>query len=401
MANSYWVGSNVSSRNDYEVYLSQTVVSWEELFQLYPISNMQGWGSNSNYILGNGTTTSVSSPISIGQNQSWKQVSPTLNWTHGINATGSLWAWGSSAGVGGLGNGNASDTFSTPVQIGSDKDWVTLSSWFHVLGIKNNNSLWVWGTGTSGELGLNATSSVYSPTNLTSQGNVWISCTAGSSYSLAITTSGSLYSWGSNNLGQLGLGDTANRSTPVQITGATWKQVAASIDFYSPHTLAIQRNGTLWAWGSNSRGQLGDGTTVAKSTPVQVGSDNNWVQVANGNEYSVAIKSDGSLWAWGNNFFGQLGNGTELNNYSVPQQIGNLTNWRWISARNAATYAVKQDGTLWSWGYGQQGQLGNGQSGPGTVTSSPQQVGSLTNWKTVTGGYQYAFAISWPTTPSS
>lgn len=401
MANSYWVGSNVSSRNDYEVYLSQTVVSWDELFQLYPISNMQGWGSSlSGYRLGNGNTTSVSSPITISANQKWKQVAPTVYWTHAINSNNSLWAWGSSVGVGGLGNGNANDTFSTPVQIGSETNWLSLSSWTHVLALKNDNSLWVWGLGDSGELGLNATSSVFTPTNLTSLGNIWLSASAGSSYSLAITASGRLYAWGKNNAGQLGLSDTVNRSTPVQVAGQ-WRQIAASADATFPHTLAIGLDGTLWAWGDNTYGQLGDGTTTAKSSPIQVGSESTWSTVANGERYSVALKSDGSLWAWGSNFYGEIGNGTALNNYSVPQQIGNLTNWRWISAKNAATYAVKQDGSLWSWGYGEQGQLGNGQSGLSALRSSPQQVGSLTNWKTVTGGYQYAFAISWPTTPSS
>ena len=402
MANSFWVGSNVTVRNDYEVYLSQTVVSWDELFQLYPISNMQAWGSNSNYVLGNGTTTGVSTPIAIGATQKWKQVAPTLYWTHAISSTNSLWAWGYSNSVGGLGNGNANDTFTTPVQIGSESTWLTLSSSYtHGLAIKNDNSLWAWGDGTSGGLGLGATSSVFTPTNLSSQGNVWISCSAGTYYSMAITASGRLYSWGKNTVGQLGLGDTVNTSTPVQIGTQQWLQVAASNDFVSPHTLAIRRDGTLWAWGANGSGQLGDGTTVDKSSPIQVGSESTWSKVANGGRYSVALKSDGSLWAWGSNFYGNIGNGTSGNNYSVPQQVGNLNNWRVISADNFSTYAVKQDGSLWSWGYGVQGQLGNGQSGGGYAVNSPQQVGNLTNWKTVSAGYQYALAVTWPTSPSS
>ena len=399
MANSFWVGSNVAVRNDYEVYLSQTVVSWEELFQLYPLSNMQAWGSNSNYILGNGTTIGVSDPISIGSSQKWKQVSPAFYWTHALSSTNSLWAWGTSASVGGLGNGNSNDTFSTPVQIGSDTTWLTLSSSYgHVLAIKNDNSLWVWGQGSSGELGLGATSRVFTPTNLFSQGDVWISCSAGNSYSLAITASGNLHSWGNNSSGQLGLGNTTSTSTPVQIAGQQWIQVAASPDFNYPHTLAIRCDGTLWAWGNNTYGQLGDGTTAAKSSPIQVGSESTWSKVANGDGYSVALKSDGSLWAWGSNLWGNIGNGTSGNNYSVPQQVGNLNNWRSISTRNFSTYAVKQDGSLWSWGYGAQGQLGDGTT---ASKSSPQQVGTLTNWKTVTGGYQYAMAVTWPTATNS
>jgi alpha-tubulin suppressor-like RCC1 family protein len=132
-----------------------------------------------------------------------------------------------------------------------------------------------------------------------------------------------------------------------------------------------------------------------------VGSESTWSKIANGDVYSVALKSDGSLWAWGRNLWGNIGNGTSGNNYSVPQQVGNLNNWRSISARNFSTYAVKQDGSLWSWGYGEQGQLGDGQSGGSYATSSPQQVGTLTNWKTVTGGYQYAMAVTWPTAPNS
>ena len=394
MANSFWVGSNVAVRNDYEVYLSQTVVSWDELFQLYPISNMQAWGSNSNYRLGNGTTTSVSSPIAIGASQKWKQVFPANYWTHAISSTNSLWAWGTSATIGGLGNGNANDTFTTPVQIGSETAWLTLSSDTHVLAIKNNNSLWVWGSGASGALGLGGTSSVFTPTNLSNLGNVWISCSAGSSYSLAITAAGSLYSWGDNNFGQLGLGDTVNRSTPVEIAGQQWLQVAASLS----HTLSIRRDGTLWAWGYNNSGQLGDGTTVSKSSPIQVGSESTWSMVSNGDRYSVALKSDGSLWAWGSNIYGQVGNGTSGNAYSVPQQVGNSNDWRFISASGDSTYAVKQNGSLWSWGLNSSGQLGDNTT---TSKSSPQQVGTLTNWKTVSAGYQYAMAVTWPTTPNS
>ena len=152
-------------------------------------------------------------------------------------------------------------------------------------------------------------------------------------------------------------------------------------------------DGNLYAWGWNSYGQLGintASTTVYYSSPVQVGSLTNWKQVSGGYYHTTAIKTDGTLWTWGYNAYGQLGNGTTTN-YSSPIQVGPLTNWKQVAGGQHHTAAIKTDGTLWTWGYNISGQLGNGNVG---YYSSPIQVGSLTNWKQVAGVYNHTIAIA-------
>ena len=142
-------------------------------------------------------------------------------------------------------------------------------------------------------------------------------------------------------------------------SGATGETVKSQIAAGSYHTLAIKSDGTLWAWGYNYSGQLGDGTTSNKTTPVQIGTGTNWSQIAAGGYHTLAIKSDGTLWAWGYNSYGQLGDGASGGgNYkTTPVQIGTGTNWSQIAAGGYHTLAIKSDGTLWAWGnyYGQLG----------------------------------------------
>jgi alpha-tubulin suppressor-like RCC1 family protein len=186
--------------------------------------------------------------------------------------------------------------------------------------------------------------------------------------------------WGSNLYGQLGLGNTTNYSSPKQVGSLTnWLQVAAG---YA--TLAVKTDGTLWAWGQNSSGQLGLSNTTSYSSPKQVGSLTTWRSVSfgtgSGGNASAAIKTDNTLWTWGNNSQGQLGSGT-ITNRSSPVQVGSLTNWSKIAV-NIMAMAIKTDGTLWCWGYNSVGGLGLGNT---TRYSSPKQVGSLTNWASATG----------------
>jgi alpha-tubulin suppressor-like RCC1 family protein len=140
--------------------------------------------------------------------------------------------------------------------------------------------------------------------------------------------------------------------------------------------VAVKSDGTLWTWGRNEWGQLGDGTMVNQSSPVQVGSTTNWRSVAAGHEHTVAVKSDGTLWTWGRNEWGQLGDGTMVNQ-SIPVQVGSATNWQSVAAGHEHTVAVKSDGTLWTWGGNSYGQLGDGRTTPGkiglpTILTHPQ-----------------------------
>ena len=159
----------------------------------------------------------------------------------------------------------------------------------------------------------------------------------------------------------------------------TWK----SVSIQGTTTIAVKTDGTLWGWGSSADGVFGTGTTVNYSSPIQIGwSLTTWSQATLGSHFVLAIKTDGSLWAWGLNANGQLGIGTNVTT-SSPVQVGSGTNWMQISAQGAVSSALKTDGTLWAWGSNNVGQLGQGDT---TVRSSPVQVGLLTSWRQVSVG---------------
>ena len=176
-----------------------------------------------------------------------------------------------------------------------------------------------------------------------------------------------LYGWGSNNNGQLGLGNTTKYSSPVQVGSLTdWLNISSG----GYHSLAVKTDGTLWSWGYNVQGQLGLGNVTKYSSPKQVGALTNWLKVAGGPYISFAIKTDGTLWSWGINGSGQLGLGDRTYR-SSPVQVGSLTTWAFVASGDRGSYAVKNDGTLWSWGNNAAGQLGlNNQ----THTNTPTKV---------------------------
>jgi alpha-tubulin suppressor-like RCC1 family protein len=199
-------------------------------------------------------------------------------------------------------------------------------------------------------------------------------------------STGSLYSWGSNLYGQLGQNDTFTLYSPVQVGALTnWASVSAGNKFCA----AVKTDGTLWTWGLGGNGQLGQNSIPVTSSPIQVGSLTNWRSVAAGNFFScVAIKTDGTLWSWGFGGVGQLGQNSTAS-ISSPKQVGALTNWASVSNGDGLCVAIKTDGTLWTWGSGDAGRLGQNST---AYLSSPAQVGALTNWASA-WGYNFAIAV--------
>lgn len=205
----------------------------------------------------------------------------------------------------------------------------------------------------------------------------------------------SLWEWGANSSGQLGQNNTVYTSSPVQVGSlTTWSQVSASSKGLNyPATLAIRSDGTMWAWGSggivNDKRGLNDGNvpTLPLSSPVQVGVATDWKQVSTSEQFSFAVKTTGTLWGAGRAQYGQLAG---LSSTNVFLQVGALTNWDRVSAGKFNGAAVKTDGTLWTWGYNSFGEVGDGTR---TQRNSPVQVGALTNWKQVDAGEQSPVAV--------
>ena len=208
---------------------------------------------------------------------------------------------------------------------------------------------------------------------------------SGQFHYLGLKFDGTLWAWGANNFGQLGDGTTTDRWSSVQIgSDSDWVAITAGEN----HSLGLKSNGTLWAWGRNIYAQLGDGTTTNRLSPVQVGNDNDWVSIAAGQYHSHGLKSNGTLWAWGYNWNGQLGDGTTYQRYA-PVQVGSDSNWAFVTTY-LHTLGLKTDGTLWAWGRNNYGQLGDGST---YEKSSPVQVGSGSDWILVSLGRNHSIAL--------
>ena len=244
----------------------------------------------------------------------------------------------------------------------------------NTLFIKTNGTMWSCGrnVGAIGN-GSFADVSVTPPVQI-GTGFTWTDVSCGYQYGLAVRQDGTLWAWGrTDNNGSLGDGTTTASASPIQIgTDTNWSKVYAG----ELHSMAIKTNGTLWAWGSNSYGYLGDGTTVSKNSPVQVGVDTNWASVALGDRHSLGIKTNGTLWAWGYNNASQLGDNTTTDRL-VPTQIGTGTNWKSVAAGYFHSIGLKTDGSLWSWGSGANSALGQGNT---TTYLVPTQIGTATDW---------------------
>ena len=322
----------------------------------------------------------------------WRQVSAGQNFTLAIKSDGTLWGWGQNSNLLGLGLGNLANQ-NLPTQIGTDNDWLTVSAGtIHSLAIKTNGTLWSWGNGQYGQLGNGVFNSATPNVTQVGTANDWLKISAGNRFSLAIKNTGTLWSWGWDFTGQLGNGlTTPDLNLPGQVgTGNNW----FSIDAGDQHSLAIQTTGTLWAWGNNTFGQLGDGTNTTSLIPIQIGTSTNWARISAGTDHSMAIDSSNILYTWGNNTNGQLGDGTNTaSNVPIPISFasdGTVSFYIAISAGQTHSLAIKSNNTLWSTGLNNQGQLGLGNL---TNTNVMTQVGTANTWIGLSAGHTHSHAV--------
>ena len=334
-------------------------------------------GSQSYGEFGNNYISNVSEPFPY--NNSWKQIETNYYYTTlAIDNNSNLWGWGAN-GYGILQNEDMNILQQYPVLIDSGENWSSISMGEnHCMAIKSNGTLWGIGSNTKAQLGIHENELQKTPLDINVSGIADIVSDNNGLTFFIIKTNGTLWGWGTNNDGRLGLGDTTQRTSPVQVgTDTNWASVSCS---GNGHTLAIKTNGTLWAWGSNNNGQLGLGDTTQRTSPVQVGTDTNWASVSCGFEHTLAIKTNGTLWAWGNNNYRQLGLGNTTQRTS-PVQVGTDTNWEFVFSHLYTNLAIKTNGTLWTWGSGTRGRGGI------EYSSSPVQIGQDTDW--VSGQINY------------
>ncbi|MCB9341330.1 MAG: HYR domain-containing protein [Lewinellaceae bacterium] len=428
-----------------------------EAFAFKTNGTLWAWGYNTYGQLGIGNNTNQNTPTQVGTDTDWSSLDANFS-CYAIKSDGTLWSWGYN-GYGVLVNGTETDT-NTPGQIGTGNDWayVTIGN-SNAFAITGNGSLYAAGRNDYYQLGdgtdINrntftkvisavftadvnveicvdfagldptycgddspvtltgnrAPEGTFSGPGITDNGNgtatfdpagagaggtvtyafgsaIWADMSAGNYHSLGIKTDGTLWGWGYNDDGQLGNGTYDATNVPVQSgTSNDWANVSAGFS----HSLGVKTDGTLWGWGENDSGELGSAGNY-NPDPLQLFPGTDWVQVEAGYYVSFALKSDGTLWAWGYNGYGLLGNGTTTDS-NTPVQVGTASDWASISTNPRGEYALatKTDGTLWAWGTDNT----NGQFGTGNTSTSlvPIQSGTATDWVKVDAGINHSVGV--------
>jgi alpha-tubulin suppressor-like RCC1 family protein len=372
--------------------------AFAEAQSVLPVVNRHAamsWGDNAFGNLGNGTTTNRDLPGAV-KKLGTGVVQVSAGGFHGLAVTsnGTVWAWGEN-NAGELGNGTKTSS-STPVQVTGMTGVIQVAAGNGFsLALRSNGTVWAWGTDTLGQLGNGVTRlTQVTPVEVTGLTGV-AKIAAGSDFSLALRSDGTVWAWGHNAHGELGNGTTVNSSVPArvsnifQVTG-----IAAGADA----SLATRTSSTgtqVWAWGANADGQLGDGTTTDHHTPEHVTGIGtaNIASIAMGGDFAVVLGTDGSVWGWGRNQYCELGSRPSSPVLRPVKTIGPGSGITQLSAGNAHVLALKSDGTVLAWGLNSDGQLGDGST---ASHIGPVQVTGLGGASQVSAGGLYSLAVYLP-----
>jgi alpha-tubulin suppressor-like RCC1 family protein len=331
------------------------------------------FGANTYGQLGDSTLVNKSSPVPVVGGYSFVQVATGGGHCIGIESDGRAYAWGLNRtndlfpiGTGQLGDNSILDKSSPVLVVGGHSFIQVAAGTRHSLALKADGSVYAWGQNTNSQLGNNdPTSASKSSPVPVSGSHAFIQVAAGGNHSLALKADGSVYTWGYNSNGQLGDNSIVSKSTPVLVSGShAFIQVAGGLNY----SLALKADGSVYAWGQNTNGQLGDNSITAKSSPVPVSGSHAFIQVAGGTYHSLALKADGSVYAWGSNINGQLGDNSTADKSSPVLVSGSHSFIQVAASKNFNpglesmfyhSMAVKSNGQVYTWGGNIYGELGD------------------------------------------
>jgi alpha-tubulin suppressor-like RCC1 family protein len=321
------------------------------------------WGYNFSGQLGNGRTEDSNKPVQVFHLKNIASVAAGNSHSVALKKDGTVWVWGDNT-FGQLGK-EGIESSSSSLHIADAENVTAIASGaYHTMMLKNDKTVWTCGSNMYGQLGDETAEDRYVPVQVSGLQNI-TAISGGGEHSVAIDSSGSVWTWGNNSHGQLGNGKLGgNSSKPVEVSGVKGVTAVAA---GTSHTIVKRGDGTLWAWGNNSYGQLGDGTKTNRSEPVQVSALKYVTDIKAGRRFTMALK-DGKVWVWG-----QTGDGTGEDRIT-PVQVANLDNITAIGGGGLHKLSIKKDKTVWGWGSDFYGQLGNGLSGEGTDSNDPVLV---------------------------
>ncbi|MCT4597260.1 MAG: hypothetical protein N4A50_05205 [Vallitalea sp.] len=347
---------NVYAQEDLESEFVDYSIGYKHTIALKKDGTVWAWGSNEWGQLGDGTQTDSLVPVKVKGLTNIINISAGFQHNLAIKDDGTVWAWGSNEQ--GESGGESPYCRVFPAQIKGLTDIkMAVAARSCSIVVKNDGTAWAWGNNIYGLLGDGTTIDRLTPVQVKGLTDVK-TIVADNYHSKALKNDGTVWAWGNNDYGQLGNGTTTGGLTPVEVKGLT---DVKTIDVGGSYCRVIKNDGTIWVWGANHKGQFGNGEVNLKNlTPIQITGLKDYKTIIASGSHSIALKNDGTVWAWGDNTHGQLGDGTNASNVSTPLQVPGLKNVNKIFSNYYQNIIVKNDGTVWAWGDNAYGQLGDG-----------------------------------------